>query len=176
MKWLKKLISKNTSEPASKSDSSEGRALKVSDYLTKKQVLFFHAGPSKQQILGSLIAALDLSEPNAALKAILAREEVGSTVVSPGLALPHARIAGIRRLRAAVGICPPGILDAKSAAEPIRVFVLFLGPADNMKEHLGFLAAVSALFQRPGFMSELQTQTTPQGAMDVIAQYEKQLS
>src|SRR5262249_26748109 len=149
---------------------------KVSDFIGKKQIMFFHAGPSKAQVFGSLIAALDLSDPNGALKAIFSREEAGSTIISPGLAVPHARISGIRRLKAAVGLCPQGIIDSKSKAEPVRIFVLFLGPADNMKEHLGFLAAVSALFQRPGFMTELLKQTTPDSVLSLITQEEKKLS
>src|ERR1700682_4267604 len=104
MEWLDKLKKKNK--------TSTSRALKVSDYLNPKNISFFHAGPSKKQVLGNLIGALDLSDPNAALNAILAREEVGTTVIAPGLALPHARILGITRIIAALGICPTGVVEA----------------------------------------------------------------
>src|SRR6266404_2228145 len=117
----------------------------ISSYLSDQRILFFPAGPSKRQVIGSLIAALDLKDPTAAIKAILAREEQGSTIIAPGLALPHARVEGITRIEAAVGICPSGVHDPHSGGEPIRVYVLFLGPPDNMKEHLLFLANVSTL-------------------------------
>ena len=167
MKWFgNKEASKGKGK---KGDAGEG-TVRVSDFLSEKRILFFHAGQSKQQVLGSLIAALDLADPNAALKAILAREEVGTTVVSKGLALPHARIPGIRRLRAAVGISPQGVVaDHKTNPDPIHVFVLFLGPADNMKEHLGFLAAVSNLFQQEGFQDALLSQKASAEALRFIA-------
>src|SRR6185295_18832661 len=109
------------------------------------------SGPSKRQVIGSLIGMLDLKDPSTALRAILSREEMGSTIIAPGLALPHARLEGITGIEAAIGICPTGVTDPHDGGSPIRVYVLFLGPADNMKEHLSFLANVSALFQKEGF-------------------------
>src|SRR5260370_978977 len=137
----------------------------VSSYLTDKRIAFFHAGPSKRQVLGSLIATLDLTDPSAALKAILAREEMGSTIIAPGLALPHARLEGLSQIEAAIGICPTGVTDPHARGTPIRVYVLFLGPADNMKEHLSFLASVSALFQKEGFIDKVTKLASPQGVL-----------
>ena len=145
----------------------------ISSYLSDKRILFFPAGPSKRQVIGSLIAALDLKDPTAAIKAVLAREELGSTIIAPGLALPHGRIEGITRVEAAVGICPSGVEDPHGGGEPIRVYVLFLGPSDNMKENLFFLAAVSELFQKKGFLEKLCKLASPQGVLLAIRQAEK---
>ncbi len=145
---------------------------KVSDYLTEKSISFFSAGPSKKQVMGSLIGLLDLSDPSAALKAILAREELGSTIIAPGLALPHARLDGLKSLKAAIGICPSGVHDPHEGGSSIRVYVLFLGPADNMKEHLAFLANVSALFQTKGILDKLTKLASPAGALQAIRQAE----
>jgi mannitol/fructose-specific phosphotransferase system IIA component (Ntr-type) len=167
MNWLRRLGRRPKIAPSIDASVREG-PLRVADFLSEKQIAFFHAGPSKQQVLGQLIGVLDLPDPSLALKAIMAREEAGSTVIAPGLALPHARLSGLRRLQAAMGLCPPGIVDAKSGGEPIHVFVLFLGPADNMKEHLAFLAAVSALFQRPNFVNRILREATPAGALALM--------
>jgi len=155
--------------------STPPKILKVSDYLTPKTIAFFPAGPSKQQVLGNLIGSLDLPDPTAALKSILAREEAGSTVIAPGLALPHARISGISRIQAAIGLCPTGVVDHKASGEPIHLFVLFLGPAENMKEHLAFLASVSALFQTEGLQDSLLKLTSPEAVLDAIRSAEKNL-
>ncbi len=145
----------------------------VTNYLSEKRILFFPAGPSKRQVIGSLIAALDLKDPTAALKAVLLREEQGSTIIAPGLALPHGRIEGITRVEAAVGICSSGVHDPHGGGELIRVYVLFLGPADNMKENLFFLASVSTLFQKKGFLDKLCKLASPQGVLHAIRQVEK---
>lgn len=142
--------------------------IRVSHFLNERAISIFSAGPSKQQVLGQLLASLDLTDPSAALKAILAREEAGSTVVSPGFALPHARIPGLAKLQAALAICPAGVIDPRAHSEPIKFYLLFLGRSENMKEHLGFLSAVSTLFQNPAFLDQLVTVTTPADALRLI--------
>jgi len=167
MSWLKKI----TTPPKKKGDSKL-KTSTVSSYLSDKRIVFFTSGPSKRQVLGSLIATLDLKDPSAAIKAILAREEMGSTIIAPGLALPHARIEGLLRLEAALGVCPSGVTDPHDGGTPIRVYVLFLGPADDMKEHLSFLANVSSLFQKKGFIEKLTKLASPQGVLHAIRQAE----
>src|SRR5205814_1538720 len=98
MKWLKRLFNKPQKTPSS------GTVIRITDFLKPDRIVFFPAGPSKRQVLGNLLGTLDLPDPAAALKAILSREEVGSTVIAPGLALPHARISGINQIEAALGI------------------------------------------------------------------------
>ena len=169
MDWIKKLT-----EPAPKKKSSpKAKVPAVSSYLSEKKIVFFPAGPSKRQVLGSLISTLDLKDPSSALKLILSREEMGSTIIAPGLALPHARMEGLSRIEAAIGICPSGVTDPHDGGTPIRVYVLFLGPADNMKEHLSFLSSVSALFQKEGFIDELTKLASPKGVLHAIRQAEK---
>jgi nitrogen PTS system EIIA component len=171
MKWLKKFTKKSSaSEPAAKP-----AVLRVSDFLTPKTIHFFHAGPSKQQVLGTLISSLQLPDPNIALKAILAREEVGSTIIAPGLALPHGRIPGITRIQAALGLSPTGVLDPRGT-EPIKAFVLFLGPADSMREHLAFLATLSALFQTEGLITSLVHLHSAEDVLNKLRKAEEELA
>ncbi len=169
MKWLKKL----TGSPTEKKASPKTKIPSVSSYLSEKRIVFFPAGPSKRQVLGNLIGTLDLKDPSAAIKLILSREEMGSTIIAPGLALPHARMEGLSRIEAAIGICPSGVTDPHDGGTPIQVYVLFLGPADNMKEHLSFLSSVSTLFQQEGFIDKLTKLATPKGILHAIRQAEK---
>lgn len=153
--------------------AAAGAGLRVSDFLTEQTVAFFPAGPSKRQVFGSLIGLFDLADPGAALKAILAREEAGSTVIAPGLALPHARITGIPRLRAALGLCPGGIQYSHAVEEPVKLVLLFLGPAENMREHLAFLAGASALFQNSELVKRLLTLTSPKPVLRGLQEAEQ---
>lgn len=163
--------------PAAKaSDAPAAKIVRVSDFLTERNVIFFPAGPSKQQALGSLLGCFDLPDPAVALNAIMAREEAGSTIIAPGLALPHARITGLGKIAAALGLSPSGIMDPHAPNDPIRIFLLFLGPSENMRLHLAFLAAVSSLFQQEGLPEALLQLTTPQAVMDKIRAAEKTLA
>lgn len=167
--------SKTPAGPVRPPEGPAAQVIRVSQYLTKDSIFFFPAGPSKQQVFGQLIGSLNLPDPSAALQAILSREEAGSTVIAPGLALPHARIPGITRIAAAIGICPTGVIDPHATGEPIHFFVLFLGPASNMREHLAFLAAVSSLFQQEGLLAQVLQLTTPAAVLDKICEAEQVL-
>ena len=150
--------------------------LSIQDFLSVTSIHYFTAAPSKRQAWGHLIGLLDLTNPNAALKAILDRETMESTMIAPGLALPHARVAGVDKIRAAIGISAEGIHDAQSEFGPIHVMLLFVGPADNMKPHLHFLARVSALFQKKGFLEKLIKAASPAKALEAIRKAETDLS
>jgi PTS system nitrogen regulatory IIA component len=160
----------------SKKTESSSKTVKngVSDFLSEKSISFFSAGPSKRQLFGNLIGLLDLPDPGEALKAILAREEAGSTVIAPGIALPHARIQGISGIKAALGLIPEGY-ESRTDGTRIHVILLFLGPADNMREHLAFLAGVSALFQQDGLAESLLKLKTPKAVLDRLRAAEKAL-
>jgi mannitol/fructose-specific phosphotransferase system IIA component (Ntr-type) len=169
MGWFDKFKPKVSSGPTLNAERAPStRILRISDYLKPGNIAFFPAGPSKQQMLGSLIGSLELSDPGGALKSILAREEAGSTIIAPGLALPHARIMGISSIKAALGICPTGVQYSHTAGGPVHLMLLFLGPAENMREHLAFLAGASALFQQEGLSEALLAQTTPKAVLEKI--------
>ena len=61
---------------------------------------------------------------------------------------------------------PTGLADEAQPQDPTRLCLLFLGPAENVKEHLAFLAGVSRLFQTPGLTDAL---ARPQPAAQVLA-------
>ena len=105
---------------------------------------------------------MDLDDPALALKEVLYRELWGRTMIAPGLALPHARIPGMKRIAAALAICPKGIAEA-SAADNNRpyLFLLFVGPTNDVQQHLAFLAAVSSLFQTEGLAERLMQMARP---------------
>jgi PTS system nitrogen regulatory IIA component len=155
-----------------KASAAPAKVLKVSDFLSEKNISFFPAGPSKQQVFGQLISLLNLPDPSSVMQAIMAREEAGTTVIAPGIALPHARIPGITKIRAAIGLCPSGVEDPSSPSGPVRIFILFLGPSENMREHLAFLAGVSSLFQIEGLIDSLFLLATPSDVLKKIKDVE----
>ena len=79
----------------------------------------------------------------------------------PAIALPHARIQGISTIKAALGIYPEGY-ESRTDGTRIYLILLFLGPADNMREHLAFLAAVSGLFQKKDLQEKLLKLASPE--------------
>jgi len=167
-KLWKKGVDPKTSGDAGMPSSNPAKTTQVSSYLTYKSIYFVQPGLSKQDVLVELMATMELPDQAAALKAVTDREAAGPTVIAPGIAVPHARVEGLSKITAALGICPAGIMDPAADGGPIHLFILFVGPTGNMREHLGFLASVASLFQLEGFGNTLLQQTTPVHILEKI--------
>jgi two-component system sensor histidine kinase KdpD len=132
-----------------------GGRLLVSDYLAQDRIVVFPEPTAKEEVFRQLLARMSLPNPAQAMQALLERERTGSTRLGAGLAIPHARLPGLSRLVAALGVLPAGLADEAQPQDPTRLCLLFFGPAENVKEHLAFLAGMSRLFQTPGLADAL---------------------
>jgi PTS system nitrogen regulatory IIA component len=151
---------------------ARSHALQISDYLTPDRIVPFPAGTPKEEVLRQLLARLPLPSPSQAMQAVWDRERTGSTRLRSGVAIPHARIQGLPGLLAALGVLPAGLADETDAANPTHLCLLFLGPAENVKEHLDFLAAISRLFQVPEFTASLAKLDNPNQILSQIREAE----
>jgi len=72
------------------------------------------------------------------------RESLMSTGVGLGLGVPHVRMAGVRELALAVGICRNGLADYDSLdGQPVRLVFLILAGLQQHAEYLRLLAQIS---------------------------------
>jgi len=77
------------------------------------------------------------------VSAAMEREKLGSTGVGSGVALPHARIEGLEKVRIAIARLETPV-DFESIDErPIDIAVLLLAPPEAGSEHLRALAQIS---------------------------------
>lgn len=96
-------------------------------------------------------------------RALSRREQAGSTALGGGLAIPHARIAGIERpLTLLVRARHP--LDFKAPdRDPVTLMLAILVPEHGDRDdHLKLLALVAELFSNPGFRAQIDTGTEPE--------------
>lgn len=113
-----------------------------------KRSFFPFAGALAASALG-----LDASE---VAEALLERERLGSTAFGRGMALPHARIAGLGGVRGLfVQIARPIDFEAIDSLAVDLVFVL-LSPVDAGADHLKALAQVSRFFRDDAAVARLR--------------------
>ena len=90
------------------------------------------------------------------LDALLEREAAGSTGVGHGVAVPHAHLAGLDRIRGVfVRLEQPVDFDAVDERPVDLMFALF-APPKTSTEHLRALARVSRLLHRPDVREQLR--------------------
>ena len=120
---------------------------KFSDYLSINNILCNVDAADEESVLCKLLEALNRHYPKLDMKTageeVRVRESMFSTVVAPGLAVPHARIAGLPFPLVAVASTPKGI---NINGSKVVMTVLMLTPQDEPNLHLQILAALSSVF------------------------------
>lgn len=91
-------------------------------------------------------------KPEAFMERMLSREAESSTVVLPGLAIPHLRVEGEGVLELLVARCREGIIFPGTGVDVVAVFTLVTS-VDQRHMHLRALAAIAHLAQQPDFES-----------------------
>ena len=79
------------------------------------------------------------------LDKLLKREELGTTAIGHGVAVPHCRAAGLRSPALLLGLSREGVAFAAVDGKPSHVFFLLVSPEDNPGTGLRLLAAIAAL-------------------------------
>ncbi len=86
------------------------------------------------------------------MAAVWAREETLSTGIGNGVALPHARVAGLREPILTVGICDDGIDFDAPDGQPAHVLFLILTPAADPRAQLTIAAEIARLFRKQAML------------------------
>lgn len=86
---------------------------------------------------------------------LLEREQLGSTGVGAGVAIPHCKLKGLSEVVMAVGISRKGIDYGAIDTEPVRLFFLVISPTDAPAAHLQVLAAISRWLKKDSHVSRL---------------------
>lgn len=128
-------------------------AVDLAAYLTSAQVSILADSPAKSVLLDRLIVLMAssgvITDLAAFRKAIFDREEITSTAIGGGIAVPHARLDSIRDFALVLAIIPQGTDLGARDGLPVRVAVMIASPEDERHRHLQVLAAVAARLGNP---------------------------
>lgn len=131
----------------------------IGQWLDRNAIAYRASATNKRQALGLAAELGGRSfglEPHEVLEALSEREEEGSTGVGLGVAVPHARLTGLERMRAVfLRLETPIEFDAVDDQPVDLVFALF-APADASSEHLRALARVTRLLRRADVRDQLR--------------------
>ncbi len=108
-----------------------------------------------QDLAGRAATALALDR-GVIFDALQARENLGSTGLGKGFALPHARLDGLNEPFALFVRLGRPIDFAAIDEKPVDLVILLLSPADGSNQHLATLAALSRPLRDAAFVQRLR--------------------
>ena len=150
------------------------------EILSGKSVIIGLKGQSKREILEELVNELEvgdkITDRDKVLQAVLEREDVLSTGIGRGIAIPHGKSEYATALGGVLGIKPEGInfdsLDGKDA----YLFFLLVSPLDVSGPHIKALARISRVLKGEDFRQRLIGVSNREEALAIIEAEEEQLS
>jgi PTS system nitrogen regulatory IIA component len=103
------------------------------------------------------------------LDKLLKREELGTTAIGKGVAVPHCRAKGLKAPALLLGLSTHGVAFDAVDGKPSHVFFLLVSPEDNPGAGLRLLAAIAGLVRRSrGLSSKLIKAPTPEAIIGVL--------
>jgi nitrogen PTS system EIIA component len=119
---------------------------------------------SKEDVLKEMIALLDLDEKSESIlyKMLKRRENLGSTGIGKGIAIPHCRSLVVNRLRVAFGRKPTGVDFRAIDEQPVHnVFLIVAPPLEVSNQYLPVLGKIAQFAKESDVPARLEEIATP---------------
>lgn len=126
--------------------------MKLRDFFTADAVSLDLQSVGKDDILKELVGLLDLDEKSEAIlfKTLKRRENLGSTGIGKGIAIPHCRSLVVNRLRLAYGRKPDGVDFDAIDEQPVHNFFLIVAPPlEVSNQYLPVLGKIAQFAKDP---------------------------
>jgi nitrogen PTS system EIIA component len=110
-----------------------------------------------QEMVTSLqrVGQLTASDIGDIVRAILRREQLGTTGIGRNIAIPHSRHPAVTQLIGALAISRPGVGFESVDGEPVHLMMLIISPPDRPGDHLRALENVVTTFRDEALVKSL---------------------
>ncbi|MHC4712943.1 MAG: PTS sugar transporter subunit IIA [Planctomycetota bacterium] len=178
-------VSAETSSGETPAPRSNGRsipaALSISSLMHPELIILNLDADGKHEALEKMVACLveggHLREPGLFLSLLMEREELMSTSIADGVAIPHPRRAVpsmFERSMLVLAVSPSGVEFDPGAGLPVRLFFLICAADD--RAHLRILARLSQLLRDTQIFERILSARFPQEVIEVVAGLESSLT
>ena len=138
--------------------------MELREFFSESVVELDLKGESKDEVIKEMIALLGLDEKSEGIlyKMLKRRENLGSTGIGKGIAIPHCRSLVVNRLRVAFGRKASGV-DFKSIDEqPVRhIFLIVAPPLEVSNQYLPVLGKIAQFAREPDVPERLNAMQSP---------------
>jgi fructose-specific phosphotransferase system IIA component len=150
--------------------------MKISDLLTEEFVVTNLEGASKEDIINAIVdiaakspRVLDTEKLRAS---VFEREEIMSTGVGDGFAIPHGKTDAVSDIVGAFAVTAEPIDYESLDEKPVRLVFLLVSKANMVGPHIKLLSKISRLMNKAEFREKLLRLHTPKDIIEMFKQEE----
>ena len=147
--------------------------MRIVEILQPDSIVSELSGTSKPEILRELAGTL--ANQHAALAAdqvarvLLEREELASTAIGEGVAIPHGKLSQVSEIVACLGRARNGVDFDSMDGAPTYLFFVLVAPEASTGAHLKALARISRLFKDAAFRARLLEAADADELFEILA-------
>ncbi len=149
--------------------------MKLSELFDENNVVTDLPPGSKNDVLTSILRDLDgkgfIRDLELATRDVIERENVMSTGIGNGVAIPHAYTDGVDRLVAGFYRAGEGVDFEALDGREVTLFFIILGPKESRRDHIKVLAKISRLLNHDDFRDDLRTAAGSEAVMGVFKRF-----
>jgi PTS system fructose-specific IIA component/PTS system nitrogen regulatory IIA component len=153
--------------------------MRLSDFVVREAILPKLVATTKDAAIREMVESLRSSghlkngEQENIIKAIMKREQLGSTGIGRGVAIPHTKHESAERLIGTVAVSHVGVPFDSLDSEPVFILVMLISPQDRPGEHLRALENVSRNLRDDTFCRFLRQATTSEGIWELLLEVDQ---
>ncbi len=148
--------------------------MKLCDFFVADAVIPELQATDRNGVIRELVQALanciglDEEQATSVSRAVIQRENQGSTGFGKGVGVPHVKHSAIKNIAATIGRSSVGVDFAALDRAPVYIVVLLLSPPDNPDQHLASMENVFRHLQRDTFRRFLRQASTKEEINELI--------
>ncbi len=146
--------------------------MQINDYLKLEAVNLELESKDKKSILKELFGKLskcsEVNDEKKCYEDLMERENLGSTGIGKGVAIPHAKTDGVDKIIMTIGISKNPIYFDSIDDEDVRIFFMFLAPTNLSQEYLVLLAKISRFIREDKFREQLLNASSKEEIKEIL--------
>ncbi|ADG66212.1 phosphoenolpyruvate-dependent sugar phosphotransferase system EIIA 2 [Planctopirus limnophila DSM 3776] len=148
--------------------------MKLCDFVVPAAIVPDLQATTKEAAIRAMVSSLcqsgvvPASDEEGIVSAILKREELGSTGIGRGVAVPHTKHPSVDRLIATVALSHTGVDFASLDGESVYIMFLLISPPDRPGDHLRGLENISRHLRNDNFCKFLRQSKTHEAVLELL--------
>ncbi len=153
--------------------------MKLTEFVVREAILTDLVAKTKADAIRAMVGSLKKAgmipeaDEDGIVAAIMKREELGSTGIGNGVAVPHTKHPSVTRLVATVAVSKAGVDFASLDGEDVFILFLLVSPPDRPGDHLRGLETISRHLREQTFCSFLKQSNTADDVFELLKEVDE---
>ena len=148
--------------------------MKLTDFIVEGAIITELKATEKETVIKEMVCALkDVQKINSrdvenVIKSLMKREELGSTGIGKGVAVPHTKHDSAKKIIGTIARSTQGVDFNALDGEPVHLFFLLLSPNDSAGSHLAALERISTVIRDNDFRRFMREANGKAGMIEIL--------